>query len=67
VTAESRHLVAAFHNLLSKLELTDAPGRDQKSYAELKRILNRRIQDLENCTAIPFRRARGAKGANNPG
>jgi hypothetical protein len=65
VTPESRHLIAAIHNILSKLELSDGRGRDEESFAELKRILKQRIQDLENCAAIPSRAARTAKVANN--
>jgi hypothetical protein len=51
VTSESRHLIAALHNVLSKLEFTEVPGPDDESFAELKRILKQRIQDLENCTS----------------
>jgi hypothetical protein len=65
VTAEPKHLIAALQNILSKLELTEAPGRDEKSFAELKRILNQRIQDLKNCAALPPCIAKPAKTANN--
>jgi len=65
VTSESRHLIAALHNILNNLELTETRGRDEKSAAELKRILEQRIQDLEDCAAIPTRAARTAKAANN--
>jgi hypothetical protein len=47
------------------LDLTDARGRDEESAAELKLILQRRIQDLESCPAIPPRAPRAAKLANN--
>ncbi len=60
VTPESRHLVSALHKILSKLELTEVSGRDQESVAELQRILKQRIQDLENCAAIPSRMSRAA-------
>ena len=62
MTSESRHLVAALHNLLGKLELTERPGGDEESFAELRRILKQRIQDLENCAAI---RSPAATTANN--
>jgi hypothetical protein len=62
VTPESRHLVSALQKILSKLELTEVSGRDQESVAELRRILKQRIQDLENCAAIP---SPAAKAANN--
>ena len=65
VTSQSKHLIAALQNILSKLELTEAPGCDEKSFAELKRILNQRIQDLQNCAAIPPCIAPPAKTANN--
>ena len=64
MTSESRHLIAALHNTLSELELTAGPGRDEKSFADLKRILKQRIQDLEDCGAVPARAARTAKAAN---
>ena len=64
VTSESRHLIAALHNILSNLELTEVPGRDGESGTELKRILEQRIQDLEEC-AIPSSAARTVKAANN--
>jgi hypothetical protein len=64
VTSQSKHLIAALQNILSKLELTEAPGREEKSFADLKRILKQRIQDLENCAAIPSHIAR-AKTAND--
>jgi hypothetical protein len=54
VTSESKNLIASLHNILSKLELTQAPGRDEDSFAELKRILNQRIRDLESCASIPL-------------
>jgi len=52
-------------HILSNLDLTDARGRDEESAAELKLILQRRIQDLESCPAIPPRAPRAAKLANN--
>ena len=61
---EFKHLIAALRNILSKLELTEAPGRDEKSFTELKRILKRRIQELEKCGTIPPRVARYAKSAD---
>jgi hypothetical protein len=64
VTSQSKHLIA-LQNILSKSELTEAPGCDEKSFAELKRILNQRIQDLQNCAAIPPCIAPPAKTANN--
>jgi hypothetical protein len=65
VTSESQHLVAALKKILSKLELTEGPGRDERSFAELKRILNQRIQDLQTCAVIPPFIAKPAKTANN--
>jgi hypothetical protein len=53
LTLESKNLIAALRNILSKLELMQAPGRDEESVAELKRILDQRIQDLENSASIP--------------
>jgi hypothetical protein len=58
-------LTDALHTILSNLELTDARGRDEESAAELKLILKRRIQEVENCAAIPPRAPRAAKVANN--
>lgn len=63
---EPRHLIAALHKILGKLELTEAPGRDKESLVELQRILMTRIHDLENDAAIPTRAARLAEPANNP-
>ena len=65
VTSESRHLINALHTILSNLELADPGGRNEESAAELKPILKRRIQDLENCAAIPLRVPRAAKVTNN--
>jgi len=65
VTSQSKHLIAALQNILSKLELTEAPGHDEKSFAGLKRVLNQSIQDLQNCAAIPPCIAQPAKTANN--
>jgi len=65
VTSQSKHLIAALQNILSKLELTELPGRDEKSFAELKRILRQRIQDLQNRAAIPALIAKPAKTTNN--
>ena len=65
LTSQSKHLIAALQNILSRLELTEAPGRDEKSFAELKRILNQRIQDLQNCAALPACIAKPAKTAND--
>jgi hypothetical protein len=48
VTLESKNLIVALRNLLKGLETTAAPGDDEKAFAELKRILNQRIKDLEN-------------------
>jgi hypothetical protein len=64
VTSESKHLIAALHNILIKLELTDAPGRDEESFAQLKRIIKQRIQDLENPAPITSRTPRGVKAAD---
>jgi len=64
VTSESRHLIAALHNILSNLELTEIPGGDGESGIELKRILEQRIQELEECT-IPSCAARTVKAPNN--
>ena len=65
VTSQSKHLIAALQNILSKLELTESPGRDEKSFAELKRILRQRVQDLQNRAAIPALIAKPAKTTNN--
>ena len=65
VTSQSKHLIAACQDIFSKLESTEAPGYDEKSFAELKRILTQRIQDLQNCGAIPPCIAKPAKTANN--
>lgn len=43
------------------LELPHAPGCDEESTADLKRILRQRIQDLEIFAAIPPRLAITAK------
>jgi hypothetical protein len=48
VTLESKNLIVALRNLLKGLETTAAPGDDEKAFAELKRILNQRIDDLED-------------------
>jgi hypothetical protein len=48
VTSNSRNLIAAFRNILSKLERKSPAGRDEEAFAELKRIMNHRIDDLEN-------------------
>ena len=53
MTPESKNVVAALRNILIKLELMAVPGRDEESLAELKRILNERIDDLENYASIP--------------
>ncbi|HWE86810.1 MAG TPA: hypothetical protein VG267_17835 [Terracidiphilus sp.] len=47
MTLYTEKLIAALKNTLWELELTEAPGRDQESFTELKRIVNHRIQDLE--------------------
>jgi hypothetical protein len=51
VTPETRNLIAALRNILSKLERKASPGRDEEAFAELKRILNQRIHELENCAS----------------
>jgi hypothetical protein len=65
VTSDSKHLITALQNILSKLELTEAPGCDEESFAELKLILKQRILDLENCAAISGSTSRAARIANN--
>jgi len=52
VTLGSKNLITALRNILSKLELTGAPG-DEASFLELKRILKQRIQNLENRASMP--------------
>jgi hypothetical protein len=64
VTSESKHLIAALHNILTKLELTEAPGRNDESFAELKRILKQRIQELEDSASITATTAGGVKTAD---
>ncbi len=64
MTPESRHLVSALHKILTKLELTEVSGRDQESVAELRRILNNRILDLENYAAIPSPAAKPASNSD---
>ncbi|HTW62813.1 MAG TPA: hypothetical protein VMD55_13485 [Terracidiphilus sp.] len=53
MTLKSRNLIAALHDILSKLELMESSGRDEEAFAELKRIVNQRIQDLQNPASIP--------------
>jgi hypothetical protein len=55
VTPETRNLITALHNILSKLELMTAPGCDEEAFVELKHVLNQRIEYLrtENCPSIP--------------
>jgi hypothetical protein len=48
VTSKTRNLIAAFRNILSKLERKAPAGRDEEAFVELKRIVNHRIDDLEN-------------------
>ena len=42
-----KHLIVALRNILLKLELTVPPDTNQASFAQLKRILNQRIAQLE--------------------
>jgi hypothetical protein len=51
LTQAPKHLVIALRNTLRKLELTVPPDADQVNFAELKRILGRRIVELENSAA----------------
>jgi hypothetical protein len=53
VIGQSKNLIAALRNILSRLEMTTAPDSDEAAFAELKRILNQRIHELENCASIP--------------
>jgi hypothetical protein len=48
VTSKTRNLIIAFRNILSKLERKSPAGRDEEAFTELKRIMNHRIDDLEN-------------------
>jgi hypothetical protein len=52
VTPETKTHIAALQNMLSKLESKAIPGRDEEAFAELKRILNNRIEELESCGSI---------------
>jgi hypothetical protein len=60
LTPENRSLIHALHNLLRELELTATPARDEEAFAELKRIVHRRIEHLENDEgSVPPRELRG--------
>jgi hypothetical protein len=52
VTLENEHLIAALRDILNNLEKTASPGRDEIAFDDLKRILLRRIDHLENCSAV---------------
>lgn len=51
VIHSTKHLIVALRNVLLKLEVTVPPDTDRESFAELKQILNQRIDELENCVA----------------
>jgi len=53
VTQAPKHLAIALRNTLRKLELTVSPDADQTNFAELKRILDKRIAEVEKCALIP--------------
>jgi hypothetical protein len=53
VTPEFKNPIAVLHSVLNNLEFTEATGNDEESFAELKRILNQRIDHLEKCASIP--------------
>jgi hypothetical protein len=44
-----KHLIIALRQTLQQLETTVPHDADQANFAELKRILNQRITDLEHC------------------
>jgi hypothetical protein len=48
VTPETRNHIAALQNILSKPESKAISGRDEEALAQLKRILNHRIEELES-------------------
>lgn len=62
--SDTKRLIAALPTILSELELTEVLGRNEESFAELKRILKQRIHDLEECAAIPISDATTAKAAS---
>ena len=51
VTQAPKHLIAALRSTLQELEMTVPSDADQLIFAELKRILNQRIIELESCAA----------------
>jgi len=53
VKSQSKHLIAALESIVTTLELPEAASRDSKSSAELKRILNQRIHDLQDSDVNP--------------
>jgi hypothetical protein len=56
VTQAPKHLISALRNTLQELEMTVSPDTNQVIFAELKRILNQRIAELEMCAvALPRR------------
>jgi hypothetical protein len=65
VISDSKHLISALHTVLSELEPREGPGRNEESLAELKRILNQRIQDLEDCEAVSLKDAKTEKASSN--
>ena len=48
VTLQPKNLVTALRNLLSELDVAAFSFQDEQAFAELKRILNQRIGDLES-------------------
>jgi len=61
---ECKRLIAALQDILGKLELMEAANRNEGSIAEIKRILDQRIQDLEKCASISAGKPGAAKAAN---
>jgi ABC-type transporter Mla subunit MlaD len=49
VNRATHHLITALRQTLQQLEATVPDSADQLVFAELKRILNQRISDLEEC------------------
>lgn len=52
MTLETENLIAALRDILDNLEVTASPGRDETDFADLKRILLQRIENLENCPSL---------------
>jgi hypothetical protein len=52
VTSENENRIAALRDVITDLEKTPSPDRDEKAFDDLKRILLHRIENLENGASL---------------